>query len=141
MTEKLTRIVIEFKNPLKNLYTNEIQNADPNLLVINVSPNEGVSLQLNSKNPINGKLQPIVVNFSANKKDVPEAYELLIFDALRGDSTFFAHWNEVKLSWKWVQPILETFEENSVPLHSYQSGSMGPEAAHQLLEEDGYKWW
>ncbi|PRA71404.1 hypothetical protein CQ056_28575 [Peribacillus simplex] len=72
---------------------------------------------------------------------MPEAYELLIFDALRGDSTFFAHWNEVKLSWKWVQPILETFEENIVPLHSYQSGSMGPEAAHQLLEEDGYRWW
>lgn len=133
--------MIEFKNPLKNLYTNEIQNAEPNLLVINVSPNEGVSLQLNSKNPINGKLEPIVVDFSASKKDVPEAYELLIFDALRGDSTFFAHWNEVKLSWKWVQPILETFEENIVPLHSYQSGSMGPEAAHQLLEEDGYRWW
>jgi len=141
MTEKLTRIVIEFKNPLKNLYTNEIQNAEPNLLVINVSPNEGVSLQLNSKNPINGKLEPIVVDFSASKKDVPEAYELLIFDALRGDSTFFAHWDEVELSWKWVQPVLEAFEENALPLHLYQAGSMGPQAASQLLEEDGFKWW
>ncbi|XJZ28851.1 glucose-6-phosphate dehydrogenase [Bacillota bacterium Lsc_1132] len=141
MTEKSTRIVIEFKNPIKNLYKNENQNAEPNLLVINVNPNEGVSMQLNSKNPINGKLEPITVDFSASEKDVPEAYELLIFDALRGDSTFFAHWNEVELSWKWIQPILEAFEENMIPLHSYQSGSMGPEAAHQLLEEDGYRWW
>lgn len=141
LTEKATRIVIEFKNPLKELYSNEIQNAEPNLLVIDVNPNEGVSLQLNSKNPINGMVEPIMIDFSPNKKDIPEAYELLIFDALRGDSTFFAHWHEVELSWKWVQPILDAFEENIVPLHSYPSGSMGPEVAHQLLEEDGYRWW
>ncbi|PRA73222.1 hypothetical protein CQ056_28345 [Peribacillus simplex] len=72
---------------------------------------------------------------------MPEAYELLIFDALRGDSTFFAHWDEVELSWKWVQPVLEAFEENALPLHLYQAGSMGPQAASQLLEEDGFKWW
>ena len=141
MKEKSTRIVIEYKNPLKNLYRNENQNAEPNLLVINISPNEGVSMQLNSKNPVNGKLEPIIVDFIASEKDVPEAYELLIFDALRGDSTFFAHWNEVELSWKWVQPILEAFEENILPLHPYQSGSMGPESSNRLLEVDGFKWW
>ncbi|PUB15921.1 glucose-6-phosphate dehydrogenase [Paenisporosarcina sp. OV554] len=141
MKEKSTRIVIEYKNPLKNLYRNENQNAEPNLLVINISPNEGVSMQLNSKNPVNGKLEPIIVDFIASEKDVPEAYELLIFDALRGDSNFFAHWNEVELSWKWVQPILEAFEENILPLHPYQSGSMGPESSNRLLKEDGFKWW
>lgn len=141
MTEKSTKIVIEFKNPLKNLYSNEIQNTEPNLLIIQVNPNEGVSLQLNSKNPLNGKIEPIMVDFSASKVDVPEAYELLIFDALRGDSTFFAHWNEVELSWKWVQPILEAFEDNRVPLQYYPSGSMGPEASDRLLKEDGFKWW
>jgi glucose-6-phosphate 1-dehydrogenase len=141
MKEKSTRIVIEYKNPLKNLYRNENQTAEPNLLVINISPNEGVSMQLNSKNPVTGKLEPIIVDFLASEKNVPEAYELLIFDALRGDSTFFAHWNEVELSWKWVQPILEAFEENILPLLPYQSGSMGPESSNQLLKEDGFKWW
>lgn len=141
MKEKSTRIVIEYKNPLNSLYRNENQNAEPNLLVINISPNEGVSMQLNSKNPVNGKLEPIIVDFFATEKDVPEAYELLIFDALRGDSTFFAHWNEVELSWKWVQPILEAFEENILPLYPYQSGSMGPESSNRLLKEDGFKWW
>ncbi|MFC6039396.1 glucose-6-phosphate dehydrogenase [Paenisporosarcina macmurdoensis] len=141
MNEKFTKIVIEFKNPLKDLYRNDNQNAAPNLLVINVSPYEGVSMQLNSKNPQNGNLEPIVVDFSSSGKDVPEAYELLIFDALRGDSTFFAHWKEVELSWQWVQPILEAFEEDILPLHLYPSGSMGPDPSNQLLKVDGFKWW
>jgi glucose-6-phosphate 1-dehydrogenase len=141
MAEKATKIVMEFKNPLKDLYNSEMEQVEPNLLTININPNEGVSLQLNSKNPINGEMEPITVEFSASKQDVPEAYELLLFDALVGDSTFFAHWNEVELSWNWVEPILVAFKENRAPLHSYSSGSMGPEAAHQLLKEDGYKWW
>jgi glucose-6-phosphate 1-dehydrogenase len=142
MREKSTRIVIEFKNPLKDLYTIDNEEMSPNLLIIEISPNEGVSLQLNAKNPLkNGEIEPITVDFSANAKDVPESYELLLFDALRGDPTFFAHWKEVELSWKWVQPILEAFEENIITLHPYHSGSMGPYASDQLLEEDGFKWW
>ncbi|RAK15571.1 glucose-6-phosphate 1-dehydrogenase [Anoxybacillus vitaminiphilus] len=142
MREKSTRIVIEFKNPLKEWYLLKNEETVPNLLVIEINPNEGVTLQLNSKNILNnGKIEPIHMQFLTNKKNVPEAYELLIFDALRGDSTFFAHWKEVELSWKWMQPVLEAFEENLLPLYSYRSGSMGPEASHRLLEEDGFNWW
>ncbi|WP_085994115.1 glucose-6-phosphate dehydrogenase [Oceanobacillus senegalensis] len=141
MTEKATRIVIEFKHPLRDTYPSEMEQIEPNLLTININPNEGISLRLNSKNPVNGKMEPITVDFSESNQDVPEAYELLLFDALVGDTTFFAHWDEVELSWKWVEPILKAFKENRVPLHVYTSGSMGPEAAHQLLEEDGFKWW
>jgi glucose-6-phosphate 1-dehydrogenase len=142
MREKSTRIVIEFKNPLKNLYKTEHEGTAPNLLMIQISPNEGVSLQINSKNPRNSnKFETVTVDFSVNQKDVPEAYELLLFDAFRGDPTYFANWKEVELTWKWLQPVLEAFEENVLPLHSYRSGSMGPEAAYRLLEEDGFKWW
>ncbi|WP_132748001.1 glucose-6-phosphate dehydrogenase [Scopulibacillus darangshiensis] len=141
MKEKTTRIVIEFKNPLNELYIDKSEGTSPNLLMIEVSPNSGYSLQINSKNPLNGnKLEPVAINFSSNQENVPEAYELLLYDALRGDPTFFAHWKEVELSWKWVQPILEAFEENNLPLHRYRAGSMGPEAANQLLEMDGFKW-
>lgn len=140
MKEKSTRIVIEFKNPLKGLYSLNRQ-AEPNLLIINIGPYEGISMQLNSSNQNNaGKFDPITVEFSADTKEMPEAYELLIEDALQGDSTFFAHWDEVELSWTWVQPILEAFDENLLPLHSYNSGSSGPEAADDLLAEDGFIW-
>jgi glucose-6-phosphate 1-dehydrogenase len=142
MKKKSTRIVIEFKNPLKELYSSQNEETTPNLLVIGINPNEGVSLQLNSKNPLkDGKIEPINIDFSVNQEDIPKAYELLILDAIQGDSTFFAHWKEVELSWKWVQPILEAFEENLVPLHSYPAGSYGPDASHQLLEKDGFGWW
>ncbi len=54
---------------------------------------------------------------------------------------FFAHWEEVELSWKWVQPILEAFNNEGFPLHFYSAGTMGPTASKHLLEEDGFKWW
>lgn len=56
-----------------------------------------------------------------------------------GDATFFAHWEEVELSWQWVQPIIEATEEGTLPLHSYAAGSYGPDAADELLGED--HWW
>ncbi|MED4752037.1 glucose-6-phosphate dehydrogenase [Brevibacillus choshinensis] len=142
MKEKSTRIVIEFKNPLEQLYYHQQEKPAPNLLIISVNPDEGIALQVNSKNPSNsGKIEPVTVDFSAGTKDVPEAYELLLFDALRGDSTYFAHWKEVELSWMWVEPILEAFGENLVPLHTYPAGSNGPNASEELLRADGFQWW
>ncbi|MEH7415560.1 glucose-6-phosphate dehydrogenase [Neobacillus drentensis] len=146
MKEKSTRIVIEFKNPLKLIYNEDDQNVEPNLFIIEISPNENITLQLNSKNPLNGKIKPVRINFSCedskhNGLGIPEAYERLIYDAIIGDSTFFAHWKEVELSWEWVQPILNAFEENRLPLHEYSSGSYGPEASESLLANNGFKWW
>lgn len=142
MNVKSTRIVIEFKDTLKELYENKNETMIPNLLIIEINPNENITLQLNNKNPLHdGKIEPVKINFSAEQKGVPEAYERLIFDAFRGDSTFFAHWKEVEMSWEWVQPILDAFKENLLPLHLYEAGSNGPDAAESLLKEDGFKWW
>lgn len=141
MKEKSTRIVIEFKNK-ENQYKNT--QIDPNLLIIDINPDENISLRLNSKNPINnGKVEPVTIHFSNEQSGmgVPEAYERLIYDALNGDSTFFAHWKEVELSWEWVQPILNAYDNHLVPLHEYHSGSYGPDAADSLLLENGFKWW
>ena len=138
MAEKSTRIVVEFKNSFHSNSKNEIS---PNLLIIEINPNENVSFQLNSKNPVNGKIEPVKISFSTQEVDIPEAYERLIYDAIHGNSTFFAHWKEVELSWEWVQPILEAFKENLIPLYGYQAGSNGPEAANRLLRKDGFKWW
>lgn len=141
MAEKTTKIVIEFKNPLKEVLKTNINQLSPNLLIININPNEGVTLQLNSKDPISGQIEPISVDFSESKLGIPEAYEFLIIDALKGESTYFAHWQEVEMAWKWTQPILDAFKEKLVPLYSYTAGSMGPEAADELLLQDGYHWW
>ncbi|WP_028391222.1 glucose-6-phosphate dehydrogenase [Bacillus cihuensis] len=138
MAGKSTRIVFEFKDSSSESSTIKVA---PNLLIIEINPNENVSLQLNSRNPINGEIEPLKFSFSTEQVGVPEAYERLIFDAIHGDSTFFAHWKEVELSWEWVQPILDAFKENLLPLYLYNAGSNGPKAANRLLKEDGFTWW
>ncbi|MNN23074.1 Glucose-6-phosphate 1-dehydrogenase [compost metagenome] len=142
MKEKSTRIVIEFKEPFNDFHNKNRgkQELDPNLLVIEIGPGEGISLQLNTKNPRqHGQLEPVSIKHDSANPDQPEAYENLIYDALLGDATFFAHWDEVELSWQWVQPIIEATEEGTLPLHTYASGSFGPDAADELLGED--HWW
>ncbi|MEK3878144.1 glucose-6-phosphate dehydrogenase [Paenibacillus sp. FSL M7-0420] len=142
MKEKSTRIVIEFKEPFNDVH-NKNRNKlplDPNLLVIDIGPHEGISLTLNTKNPLqHGELEPVSIKHEPGNPDVPEAYENLIYDAMLGDATFFAHWEEVELSWQWVQPIIEATAEGSLPLHQYPAGSNGPAAADQLLGE--FHWW
>lgn len=113
----------------------------PNLLILEINPNEGISLILNIKNPSSEHFRPAHINFATNMDDQSDAYELLLFDAMLGNATFFAHWNEVELSWKWIQPLLEAFESNLLPLHTYPAGSTGPEAADELLQSDGFNWW
>ncbi|WP_454191507.1 glucose-6-phosphate dehydrogenase [Paenibacillus sp. Marseille-Q7038] len=142
MKEKSTRIVIEFKEPLKKSGNANEENKKPNLLVFEISPDERISLHLNTRDPLNKeKIKPMYIDFHESQANLPEAYENLIGDALNGDSTFFAHWEEVELSWQWVQPILEAYNENLVPLHIYAAGTNGPSASDELLEQDGYHWW
>ncbi|CAM3922403.1 glucose-6-phosphate dehydrogenase [Cohnella lubricantis] len=142
MKEKSTRIVVEFKEPVKQALAANEDGTSPNLLVIEIGPNEGFKLQINAKEPgRDGRFKPIQIELQPNEADAPEAYENLIYDALRGDSTFFAHWDEVEMSWQWVQPVLDAFEENLVPLYPYEAGSYGPAAADELLARDGYRWW
>jgi len=113
----------------------------PNLLEIRIEPNLGMSLRLNSKNARTGQVEPINVDFSDRHPETPEAYELLLADAIKGNKEFFANWNEVERSWIAVRPILEAFEENYVPLELYPAGSQGPESAESLLARDGFRWW
>lgn len=136
LNKKETKIVVEFKN-----LSGKTNDVEPNLLIIRINPNDGVTVQLNSKHPLTGELEPIEVDFSSSDREIPEAYEYLLADAIKGDPSYFTHWNEVELAWQAVQPIIENFKTNAVPLHLYSAGSNGPEAADQLVNTHGYKWW
>ena len=70
----------------------------------------------------------------------PEAYERLLLDCLNGDPTNFTHWKEVEQSWKFVDYIRQTWDNNSCQLFKYESGSMGPKESLELLERDGFEW-
>ncbi|WP_419881293.1 glucose-6-phosphate dehydrogenase [Peribacillus sp. B-H-3] len=143
---KSTAIVVQFKDIPMNLYYGAEQVLNPNLLVIHIQPDEGITLHLNAKKA--GKdieTTPITLTVSNNSIDrinTPEAYEKLLFDSMRGDATNFTHWDEVALSWKFVDSISEAWEtEKDSSFPNYPSGSKGPECASELLKKDGHFWW
>ncbi|HEY4553486.1 MAG TPA: glucose-6-phosphate dehydrogenase [Bacillaceae bacterium] len=145
MTEKSTKIIIQFKDVPMNLYYNSEKKLAPNLLVIHIQPEEGITLHLNAKQ--SGQTMettPVKLNFSNHNiagLNTPEAYEKLLYDCLRGDATNFTHWDEVALSWSFVDKISQYWENKKADFPNYDAGSMGPKAADELLEKDGFFWW
>ncbi|REB05652.1 glucose-6-phosphate dehydrogenase [Sporosarcina sp. BI001-red] len=141
LDKKSTRIVFEFKERPSELENYRPEGLAPNLLILEISPNESISLQVNMKDPSTNKYKPSTITFTTNSTNQPEAYELLLHDAVLGNATFFANWKEVELSWQWIQPLLEAFEDNRLPLVTYAAGSTGPKEAKQLLAKDHFTWW
>src|SRR5699024_7320078 len=91
------------------LYYKNKGKKHPNLLVINISPTEGITLYLNAKKTGSGnQAEPINLSYNHDKSDginTPEAYEKLIYDCMAGDTTNFTHWDEVSLTWQFVTPF------------------------------------
>ena len=106
MKSKSIQVVVEFKEVPMNLYYETDKLLDSNLLVINIQPNEGVSLHLNAKKNIQGiDTEPVQLSYAMSAQDkmnTVDAYENLLFDCLKGDATNFTHWEELKSTWKFV---------------------------------------
>ncbi|MCQ6273783.1 glucose-6-phosphate dehydrogenase [Bacillus sp. V3B] len=145
MRAKSTKIVIQFKDIPMNLYYQTEQTLNPNLLVIHIQPEEGITLHLNAKKAGQGmNATPIKLSF-ANKGidnfNTPEAYEKLLYDCMNGDATNFTHWDEVALSWSFVDNISQVWENTNTIFPNYNSGTAGPKESDILLARDGFFWW
>ncbi|WP_409270570.1 glucose-6-phosphate dehydrogenase [Neobacillus sp. SCS-31] len=143
---KSTKIVVQFKDIPMNLYYQPDKPLNPNLLVIHIQPEEGVTLHLNAKKAGQGmdatEVKLSYANNSVNEMNTPEAYELLLYDCMRGDATNFAHWDEVALSWRFVDKISDMWESTKdETFPNYEPGTRGPAAAEELLAKDGFFWW
>jgi glucose-6-phosphate 1-dehydrogenase len=145
MASKTTEIVVEFKNIASSSYLAQKHQLEPNLLVIRVNPMEGIYLKINAKKPgSEGIIIPVAMDFCQSCQvgyNTPEAYERLLSDAIRGDSTYFTRWDEVSLAWTYVDRIMNVWSQSSNDLTQYPAGSWGPLEAMQLLAVDGFKWW
>ena len=72
---------------------------------------------------------------------VPEAYERLLQDALEGDATLFIRSDHIEEAWRMVDPLLQAWDGSATPpLHAYEPGSWGPQAADEFLALDGRRW-
>ena len=143
---KASEIVVQFTRPPAILFGQDSRfKVSPNLLVIRIQPNEGITMFLNSKTPgLETKLQPIKLAFGYETtfgSNTPEAYERLILDALNGDGTLFIRGDEAETSWGLLSPVLECWESKGKDgLDSYASGTWGPLAADKLLLNSGHEW-
>ncbi len=142
---KTTEIVVRFKRVPHLMFAKDYQGIrPPNSLQICIQPDEGIHLTFNTKLPGAGmRTQTVDMNFRYDDDfggDLPEAYERLLLDTLQGDASLFARSDEIELSWRVVDPILEGWEQGLAPLAFYEPGSWGPREADELLARDGAVW-
>lgn len=118
--------------------------ARPNLLIIRIQPEEGISLRFLSKLPGEGmQLRPVSMDFNYGSSfgaRSPSAYETLLVDAMLGDATLYTRQDMVEASWAAVQPILDWRARHPAEFPNYAAGTWGPTAADEMLERNGHAW-
>jgi glucose-6-phosphate 1-dehydrogenase len=117
----------------------------PNVLSIRIQPDEGFSLEINSKVPgPHVNIDPVKMDFHYGSEfggSSPEAYERLLLDVMMGDPTLFMRRDAVEAAWRWVMPILERWSTQSdQPPRIYPDGGWGPSEAGALVESTGRRW-
>ena len=146
MARRVSEIAIQFKRPPGILFSeNRKYDVAHNTLVVQVQPDEGMTLLTNSKVPgLETRTQPVKMHFryaATFGSNTPEAYERLILDAIIGDSTLFIRGDETEASWKLISPILESWQSlGSHGLARYAAGSWGPLDAERLLWSNRHEW-
>lgn len=146
MAKKTTEIVVYFKPTPHCLFHEEAcKILNPNQIVINVQPNEGIRLRFEGKVPGSGlNIKDVVMDFDYIKQfnaKPPEAYATLLLDAMRGDQTLYKHRDEIEHAWRVVQPVLAHWRDSGRRgLDTYAAGSWGPATSDTLMRRDRRHW-
>lgn len=145
LPKRATEVAITFKKTPGYLFQGATSSIDPNVLVIRIQPNEGISFKINCKVPsLNNVIQPVKMDFHYSSyfgSAPPEAYERLICDCMAGDNTLFARSDEVLMSWKLLTPILKHWQAHpAYDFPNYAAGTWGTVEAEQMLNRQGRNW-
>ena len=143
LAKRTTEIVIQFcKAPHIVFREREVE---PNRLILNIQPDEGISVSFGAKRPgTDMSIGNVTMNFSYREgfgEVSRSAYATLVNDCLRGDPTLFDRGDSVEAAWALLDPILDVWsaaKTASVP--QYRAGSWGPRESDLLLDRDGRHW-
>ena len=140
-----TTIAIQFKRaPHPPFAEAASEGLRPNVLLIHVQPNEGMSLAIGAKVPGLGmSIRTVHMDFlygSTFREGLPEAYERLILDAMLGDATLFTRADEIEEQWALVDAITAPWRRDRPSFPNYPAGTWGPPSADDLLHRDGRSW-
>jgi glucose-6-phosphate 1-dehydrogenase len=139
-----TEIAIRFKQAPHMVFSGE--NVEPNSLVLNIQPDEGISLSFGAKSPGAAMhIQPVSMDFKYSdtfRGPTREAYATLINDCIRGEATLFDRADSVEAAWELMDPILQAWQNDPEPpeFPNYAAGSEGPAEANEISAVDGKKW-
>jgi glucose-6-phosphate 1-dehydrogenase len=132
-----TTIAVEFKRVPHPLFE-DASELRPNVLIVHIQPNEGVSLAIGAKVPGEGmRVRTVHMDFlygGAFRTGLPEAYERLILDAMLGDATLFTRSDEIEEQWALVDAIVAAWRRGTPSFPNYPAGTWGPQAAQELVE-------
>ena len=144
---KVTEVTITFKQPPHTLFRRQqdVFECGFNQLIIRIQPDEGLLLNFGMKVPGAGfHVKNVGMDFHYSDLadlDVPNAYERLLLDCMRGDATLYAHGDSVEFCWEFVEPILNAWQNDpSIPIYGYPAGTWGPEPADDLIEPALVSW-
>jgi glucose-6-phosphate 1-dehydrogenase len=140
-----TTIAIQFKRaPHPPFAEAAAEGLRPNVLLIHVQPNEGMSLAIGAKVPGLGvSIRTVHMDFlygSTFREGLPEAYERLVLDAMLGDATLFTRADEIEEQWAIVDAITAAWKRDRPSFPNYPAGTWGPPSADDLLHRDGRSW-
>jgi glucose-6-phosphate 1-dehydrogenase len=144
LQEKQSEIVITFEDVPHSIYDRPDDQHALNRLIIQLQPDESITLGILGKSPGEGmRLKPVALSldFSDVFKARPlDAYERLLMDVINGTLTLFMRRDELDAAWAWIDPIREAWIQHDERPKSYTAGSWGPAAASSLLGRDGFAW-
>lgn len=143
LAKRTTEIVIQFKRAPHIVFRD--RDVEPNRLVLNIQPDEGISVSFGAKKPgTEMNIGNVTMKFSYQEAfgdGARSAYATLLHDCLRGDATLFDRGDSVEAAWGIVDPILDVWSAaKTATVPQYASGSWGPRESDQLLERDGRQW-
>jgi glucose-6-phosphate 1-dehydrogenase len=147
LAARLSEVVVTFKHPPHTIFP-QVEAQKGNALIIRLQPDEGITMRVTIKDPGPGGMRlieaPLDMTFAEalgpEAGRLPEAYERLIMDVVRGNQTLFMRGDEVEAAWGWVDPIIRAWAEaGSRPL-PYDPGGAGPIEAYKLTSADGHLW-
>jgi len=141
---RVTEVAVVFKRAPHLPFTNtSTEDLSQNALVIRIQPDEGVTLRFGSKVPGTAmEIRDVNMDFAYGgsfTETSPEAYERLILDVLLGEPPLFPRHEEVELSWKILDPVVNYWAEHGKP-DTYAAGTWGPASADEMLARDGRTW-
>ena len=145
MPRRVTEIALSFKRaPHLPFTATDTEELGTNALVMRIQPDEGVTLRFGAKVPgTQMEIREVSMDFGYGgsfTESSPEAYERLILDVLLGDPPLFPQQEEVELSWKILDPVLDYWASlNKIP-EQYRSGTWGPPSGIDMLARDGFVW-